>query len=66
LDFDPSGEGVLGQVFFRPHDDNPIDKPITISFEDWMEQLCERLDNGLFEVDEGEIVFNEFTFQDET
>jgi cell wall assembly regulator SMI1 len=62
IDFDPATNGILGQIFFRPHDDNPIDKIIAQSYEEWMEKLCVKIDNKEYEITEGEIVFEYFTF----
>ena len=62
MDFDPAIEGTIGQIFFRPHDDNPIDKIIANSFEKWLEKLCNKIDNSEYKIEDSEILFEDFTF----
>ena len=62
LDFDPAEKGTAGQIFFRPHDDNPTDKVIAKSYEEWLKILCEKIENNEYEINDGEIVFEDFTF----
>ncbi|MDR1317298.1 MAG: SMI1/KNR4 family protein [Spirochaetales bacterium] len=64
MDFDPAEKGRVGQIFFRPHDDNPADKIIAETYEEWLKIICERLETGLYEIEDGEIVFEDFTFHD--
>jgi cell wall assembly regulator SMI1 len=62
MDFDPAEKGKTGQIFFRPHDDNPVDKIITETYEGWLKIICKKLENGLYEIEDGEIIFEDFTF----
>jgi cell wall assembly regulator SMI1 len=64
MDFDPAEKGKSGQIFFRPHDDNPLDKIITETYEEWLKIICENIENKLYEIKNGEIVFKDFTFYD--
>jgi cell wall assembly regulator SMI1 len=62
MDFDPAEKGKIGQIFYRPHDDNPEDKIITETYEEWLKTICERFENKLYEIEDGEIIFEDFTF----
>jgi hypothetical protein len=62
MDFDPAEKGKTGQIFFRPHDDNPVDKIITETYEGWLKIICEKLENRQYEIKDGEITFENFTF----
>ena len=62
IDFDPAKKGTVGQIFFRPHDDNPIDKIIAKSYKEWLDKLCTKIENTEYEIIDDEIVFNDFTF----
>jgi cell wall assembly regulator SMI1 len=62
MDFDPAEKGKIGQIFYRPHDDNPVDKILTETYEEWLKTVCERLENKLYEIKNEEIVFENFTF----
>jgi cell wall assembly regulator SMI1 len=62
MDFDPAEKGKIGQIFFRPHDDNPVDKILTDSYGEWLKIICERIENKLYEIKNGEIIFEDFTF----
>jgi cell wall assembly regulator SMI1 len=64
MDFDPAIKGKIGQIFFRPHDDNPVDKIITETYEGWLKSICEKLENNLYKIKDGEILFDNFTFYD--
>jgi cell wall assembly regulator SMI1 len=62
IDFDPAKKGTIGQIFFRPHDDNPIDKIVAKSYENWLETLCKKIENKEYRIDKGNILFDDFTF----
>jgi cell wall assembly regulator SMI1 len=64
MDFDPAEKGKRGQIFFRPHDDNPADKIITETYEEWLKIIYETIENKLYEIKNGEILFKDFTFYD--
>jgi cell wall assembly regulator SMI1 len=63
LDFDPSFLGEKGQVFYRPNSDNPPDKTIAKSYEQWMERICHKLQSGKFDVEDNMIKIKEFTYE---
>jgi cell wall assembly regulator SMI1 len=63
LDFDPAVQGRAGQVFFRPHDDNPADQIIAETYRDWLKNICEKLENRQYTVRDGMLLFDNFTFQ---
>ena len=64
LDLDPGPAGKAGQVFFRPHDDSPAEIIITTSYRDWLAALTEKLEKGMYQVDDDILLINNFTFQD--
>jgi cell wall assembly regulator SMI1 len=62
IDFDPGVKGTIGQIFFRPNDDNPVDKTIAKSYENWLKKLCEKIENKEYKINNGEIVFEDIIF----
>jgi cell wall assembly regulator SMI1 len=59
LDFDPAVKGTIGQVIFRCGSDKIIAK----SYENWMEKLCEQIDNKEYIIAYGkkEIIFDDLS-----
>jgi cell wall assembly regulator SMI1 len=64
IDFDPGEKGTMGQIFFRPHDDNPIDKIIAKSYGNWLRKLCGKIGNKEYEIKNGALLFEDIIFID--
>lgn len=62
LDFDPAPLGETGQIIYRPNSSNIPDKPISNSYSDWLETICERLEKGEFLVRDGIIEIKDFIY----
>jgi cell wall assembly regulator SMI1 len=62
MDFDPAKKGKIGQIWFRPHDDSPIDEILTETYGELLKTFCEKIENGLYEIEDGEILLDNFIF----
>jgi|SRR5215207_10246583 len=58
IDMSPTGNGTLGQIFYRSHDDNPTEVTAP-SFGTLLSRVAALMSEGAYSLEHGVIVFDE-------